>query len=470
MTSQSNCTIYSEKASLKEKFSDIFSLHGEADKGFISTLQGPDKRQRTYHVKDLAKVLDSIDLEQNSYYTLNRFFSFSRKKIHCSKITCLYSDLDTYKTEFKDLPIEEILELVLKECEKHYFPAPTSAMFSGRGLQLKWVFTEAETANFTAIKRFEESQDAIRTMLHKFGADEKSKDLSRVFRIQGSLHFEAKTYTRMMFETQNTFKLNRLHVLLDALIPEPVVRIVKEKKPKPVKAPKIKVEKIAVEKPEKNEMARTRLSLAVNNTKTVAPTTFVKKGLLSLNTQRFLDLKRLIKMRGNVSGERMVFLAWIMNFKALSGQVTVNNFLDQAKIEGDLLFGSDTYNLNEMITVLNKFKAQLNDEKIEFNGRSYLPLYTPKNRTLINIFQITPDEQKGLKTIIDDEEKEERHRVREMQRRRDNGAVSREEYLANSVESSKPWEILKISRRTYYTRKKQGLYDDNSVALLRAVN
>lgn len=464
MTFYKHSTILSGKTSLFENNFDIFFMHGKAEKGFISTLQGKDKRQRTYKVSELENIVTNIDRSIDTYYTVNRFYAFSRKKIHCSHITCLFSDLDTYKTKYKDLPIEKTLELVLEECAKNYFPMPTTAMFSGRGIQLKWVFTEPERANFTSIKRFGEAQDAIQAMLVEFGSDTNAKDLSRVLRMEGTLHVDAQKYTYLMdLPGFHTYDLNHLHTLLDELIPEPVIKIVKEKKVKPVKAPKIKKEKEIIEKPAKKEFARTKLNLAVNNNKKETPIAFAKKGLLSLNTQRYLDLKRLARIRGNIEGQRMVFLMWIMNFKALAGQITPENFLEQAKIEADFLFTDGDYNLIDLITVQNKFVAQLAGEKTTYGGRSYLPLYTPKNRTLINIFEITAEEQQQLKTIIDDEEKLERHRVREMQRRRENGAVSREEYLENSITNAKPWEALGISRPTYYRRVKAGLINDNVI-------
>ncbi|HBK37494.1 MAG TPA: replication protein, partial [Halomonas sp.] len=57
------------------------------------------------------------------------------------------------------------------------------------------------------------------------------------------------------------------------------------------------------------------------------------------------------------------------------------------------------------------------------------PLYTPRNDTLIQALQITPEEQKKLKTIISKEEAAWRHAERERQRRRLAGMAERSEYL-----------------------------------------
>ena len=70
------------------------------------------------------------------------------------------------------------------------------------------------------------------------------------------------------------------------------------------------------------------------------------------------------------------------------------------------------------MTLFSKAKAYEAGEKVSFGGKDYSPLYTPKNDTLINLFRITADEQKQLKTIVSQAEAAERHRKREEDRRR----------------------------------------------------
>ena len=85
------------------------------------------------------------------------------------------------------------------------------------------------------------------------------------------------------------------------------------------------------------------------------------------------------------------------------------------------------------MTLYSKAKAYEKGEKISFGGREFAPLYTPKNDTLINLFQITDDEQAALRTIISKdmalERRRERDRTRDEARRRAAGAVDRETYL-----------------------------------------
>jgi hypothetical protein len=63
-------------------------------------------------------------------------------------------------------------------------------------------------------------------------------------------------------------------------------------------------------------------------------------------------------------------------------------------------------------TLYRKAQAYEAGEKVEFESRRYPPLYTPRNSTLINLFSITEDELKHLRTIITEAEAAERDRKR----------------------------------------------------------
>jgi len=83
-------------------------------------------------------------------------------------------------------------------------------------------------------------------------------------------------------------------------------------------------------------------------------------------------------------------------------------------------------------------------EMIEFQGRTYPKLYTPKNQTIIEIFQITPMEERKMRTIISQAEKNRRL----TEKRRTDGVKAQPGYS-----TSRPWEIYGIGRRTYFKYK-----------------
>jgi len=78
--------------------------------------------------------------------------------------------------------------------------------------------------------------------------------------------------------------------------------------------------------------------------------------------------------------------------------------------------------------IFQLFKRARSGETVEFAGREYPVLYTPKNQTLIDLFQIEPEEEEKLSTIISENEYKSRHRRRDEIRLKDKGGVSRVEY------------------------------------------
>ncbi len=64
------------------------------------------------------------------------------------------------------------------------------------------------------------------------------------------------------------------------------------------------------------------------------------------------------------------------------------------------LDSSWNYRSKELMTLYAKAKQYEAGEKVEFGGKQFAPLYTPRNDTLINLFQITEDEQRALRTLI----------------------------------------------------------------------
>ena len=87
-------------------------------------------------------------------------------------------------------------------------------------------------------------------------------------------------------------------------------------------------------------------------------------------------------------------------------------------------------------TLYRKAQAYEAGDKVEFNGRQYPSLYTPRNSTLMGLFDITDEEVKRLKTIVTKEEAAERDVERHRQRRRKLGAEDRAAYLDTIKETA----------------------------------
>lgn len=174
---------------------------------------------------------------------------------------------------------------------------------------------------------------------------------------------------------------------------------------------------------------------------------------------RLEDLRKLATLRGGVSeGERMQHLFWRLNFLLLSGATHSSQMYYEAKALAGELAPTWAYRDKELMTLYSKAKAYEKGEKISFAGREFAPLYTPKNDTLINLFQITDDEQRELKTIISKGMAAERHKDREADRRRAAGAVDRETYLeAAKTKQAQAQELRELGMTQKQIAEKMGV-------------
>ncbi|WP_108773853.1 helix-turn-helix domain-containing protein, partial [Xanthomonas fragariae] len=145
---------------------------------------------------------------------------------------------------------------------------------------------------------------------------------------------------------------------------------------------------------------------------------------------RLEDLRKLAELRGGVrEGERMQHLFWRLNFLLLSGATHSGQMYHEAAALAGELDARWNYRSKELMTLYSKAKAYEAGEKVSFGGKEFAPLYTPKNDTLLNLFQITQEEQRQLRTIIGRDMALERDRKRHEARRRAAGATDRETFL-----------------------------------------
>jgi hypothetical protein len=146
-----------------------------------------------------------------------------------------------------------------------------------------------------------------------------------------------------------------------------------------------------------------------------------------------------------------------MNFLLLADITNLNELWNEAQSLQAEISPSWNQRLNVLQTVYSKGLATSRGEHVEWNGRKYAPLYTPKNSTLIDVFQIESAEMRFLSTIIDKEEKYRRKNQKRSTERRIKGSIPRERYEANSLTKKRPWESLGISRATWYRQGKPGV-------------
>lgn len=398
--------------------------HDKTRAGFFSLLVDSrgEKRQSSHRLADMPKVLSLLDKKRDAWMSQAEFIRPNRRVVNLLRLGVLFADLDTYRVSaLAGRAPDQLVTTVLYFCAEEGLPPPSMLIYSGRGIQAKWLLEG--TIPRQALPRWNACQRYLVDRLALVGSDPMAKDASRVLRIVETVNSKSGEVCRVVHVQSGAdgepIRYN-FEYLAEALLP----------------AARWTIEQ------QRQELAEQREKRAAKKPFLLVPGG--KAGNLrgfsgrQLAWDRLEDLRKLAELRGGVSeGNRMQHLFWQLNFLLLSGATNSKQMYHEAAALARELDPQWNCRSKELMTLFSKAKAYEAGEKISFCGRDYAPLYTPRNDTLINLFGITTDEQRQLKTIVSEAEAAERHRKREEGRRRASGAVDRATYLeaANSKQA-----------------------------------
>ena len=336
-----------ENLSLSVKYINI--IHGDS-KGWITKAKICDKEYKQWHYKYKDLIELKFD-EDNVYITLNTFYKTYRR-IECIKeLNALFIDLDIYKTGFTK---EQILINLNENYFKQSMPIPNFIIDSGRGLYLIWLIKKVPSMALPLWKAVEEY---FYKTLKEFGADRQALDATRILRVPGS--FNSKTHTEVKI-IDNYDYFYELREIQSEYMPE-----LSEKAPVRRGRPK-KVKYIFRER--------------------------------SLYYARIMDIIKLCELREyDLKGHRELILFLYRYYlcyftedveKALYDTLELNSMFKQPLAEKEV-----TRATKSAETV---FKKENKD-------------YKYKNETLINLLEISDEEQREMITIISKDEYKRRN-------------------------------------------------------------
>jgi hypothetical protein len=296
-------------------------------------------------------------------------------------------------------------------CAEEGIPPPSMLIYSGRGIQAKWLLEG--TIPRQALPRWNACQRYLVDRLEHVGADPMAKDASRVLRLVETVNSKSGEMCRVVHVQSGIdgqpVRYN-FEYLAEALLPTARWTIEQQRRALAEHIQRKPFKLVSVSGGKTNNL----------------------KGFSGrqLAWDRLEDLRKLAKLRGGVSeGSRMQHLFWRLNFLLLSGATNSKQMYHEASALARELDPQWNSRSKELMTLFSKARAYESGERVSFGGKEYPPLYTPKNDTLINLFRITTDEQRQLKTIISSDMVLERDRKRHEIRRRTAGAVDRKTYL-----------------------------------------
>ena len=162
-------------------------------------------QQRTYRTSDIEALLPKLREEhKNSHLWISQTESFAptRLKEHFSRAYQIFCDIDTYKEDIEESKRirgsgEEQTEQLLALCDELQVPRPSHVIYSGQGLQVKWLLSDY--VNEREIYTWYAVQERLQKIFEFVGGDASAKDESRILRVVGSTHIETGETVRVTY-------------------------------------------------------------------------------------------------------------------------------------------------------------------------------------------------------------------------------------------------------------------------------
>ena len=386
----------------KNKVEYIDRVHGNS-KGWITRSCIDENGYSQWHYKYLE--LKETDLTgENIYITLNTFYKPCRRLECIKELNFVYIDLDYYKTKYTK-------EQVIMNLESNYFnkiiPATNYIIDSGRGLALLWNINKVPSQ---ALPLWKAIQEYLYHQLKEFGADRQALDATRVLRVPGSINSKSKTVVSIIDEYDYIYDLREIQ---KEFLPE--LKLKEKKKGRPKKI---------------NYVYRER----------------------SLYYARIQDITKLCELREyDLRGHREIIL-FLYRYYLCSFTEDVQKALEDV-LELNSMF---IYPLKEKEVI----RATRSAEKCYLDNNKE---YRYKNDTLIELLEITEDEEIQMSTIISKTEYKRRNNEYNKKKYKEKlkveGKLSKKEevkvrrekikdLLAEGLSQKEIYNLLKISKRT----------------------
>lgn len=414
-------------AAKMQRVAEAQSFH-QANKGYFSLLYVIDqgRKQRSYPIVRLPEILINIGEADDSWISQSSFSRENRRLVNFRETRLLFSDLDTYKHErLKDVETSQQVIELLWLCSLEELPPPSVVVFSGRGLQAKWLLTEAVEAR--ALLWWRACQRAIAQRLEPLCADHAALDPSRVLRVVGTHHSKTGELVRVVYGDPSAAVRYDFEELCERLVPRDRYHTQDTPREAPKRSAKARQEGGVPKRARRVESERW------------TPQTLIANA-------RFWDLRKLIELRGGIAeGHRMLFLFWSLNFLCFIKIIDSEEALfEEARELVHLIDPAWDFDPSALSTLLHKSIDYANGGSVTHEGKTYPPLYTPRNDTLVRLLGITEEEQRELSSIRSSKVAEELRRETHERHNRKRGRVERSAYLASATNQELREKVLEL--------------------------
>ncbi|WP_278548872.1 DNA-binding response regulator [Paraclostridium bifermentans] len=356
----------------------VKKIHGNSN-GYITVAsKNPNYSQWHYKKEELLDKTEEIVNGINDYISQNTFYKPQRRIENIKELRAVYIDIDCYNSKYTKDAVQYFLE---HDLYGYKIPRPNYLIDSGRGL---YYIVLIKPVPSMALPLWYAVQRYLFNTLKEFGADANALDPTRVLRIVGTMNSKSGTSVKVLDEYDYEYSLREIQ---EGYLPE-----ISPKKTKSKGRPKKMV------------------SLFTE---------------YSLYYARLMDISKICELRNyDVEGHREVILFLYRYYSAC--------FTEDS--EEALRRASE---LNSMFTKPLPKNEVIRDTKSATKAYEN-KLYKYTNAKLIQILDITLDEQKYLRAIISGKEKyrrsaEEQKAKKKAKRRNENGLTKREQSKIDNI-------------------------------------
>ena len=375
------------------------ALHSNSP-GFFTLLvkhEAPKPKQTPYRVDVLPQVLTALSPDLDSYISQATFFRPNRRLVNLWHLPLCFVDLDSYNTKHAPKSPQALCQDVRQHLADVGIPPPSTFVHSGRGVYGKWLLKSPLPQS--ALPRWNAVQGELIKELADFGADPNAKDASRVLRLVSTCNTKQpdpelrKVRVLSVEEEDGQPILHDFERLSDAVLP----------------------------------YTRKELQTIVRDRAARRMPQFKKEGGIEQQAYRFSyqslawdrvgDMRKLQDLRGPIGqGGRETYMLLLLNELGKSGQVTTHNFPCEAAAlarECDDFHEGTDWSGSTFQTLLHRLRQHSAGMWGEGEG-----LYSFSNQNLIEKLEITPEEERSMKTLIGTAEKYRRNNDRRRSARR----------------------------------------------------
>ena len=405
-------------------------LHPEGRRGKVSVLTAETWRDQIVPIQELPEIARQFAGRADVYASQQSFYGW-RRIIRLAQLGCCYVDLDFHKTPYARCTPEQMAHGALLLCDEESIPTPSLIFSTGRGLLCLWLHTLVPRG---ALPRWNALQHQLWKHFAHIGADRGALDAARVFRIAGTKNSKSDQLVRPIW--------------MDAPAPQFLQRYDFEDLASEIfEDSRADVHSLVAER-----AARKAASKAVS----FRPATTLTAA--SLWETRMTDLQRLRQGRwfGDLpSGHRdewTFLMAVAMSYIAPPIAMRREMYAIAQECGG----WSENEAKSRLSAIFRRAQEAYDGITYTWEGKAVDPRYRFKTSTIIERLGITDNEMReyGLRTLVSPEIRRELATSRERERRRRQGAVSRDEFLSSSITRQAPWKQLGMSRATWYRKGK----------------